>query len=108
MPIVTPIGHARGPRIKANLPGCVKQLLLRADAEFFSWESIAATRACGCDFIIANKRGNPPLIGVPCIVAGSAKVLGSTAAVFIRGAACCTDQGVSPHSKHPRQAWMFE
>lgn len=47
-------------RIKANLPGCVKQMLLRADGEFFSWESIAAARACGFDFIIGNKRGNPP------------------------------------------------
>jgi len=47
-------------QIKANLPGCVKQVLLRADGEFFSGESIAAARACGFDFIIANKRGNPP------------------------------------------------
>jgi hypothetical protein len=46
-------------KIKANLPGCVKQVLLRADGEFFSWESIAAARVCGFDFIIANKRGNP-------------------------------------------------
>jgi hypothetical protein len=46
--------------IKANLPGCVKQVLLRADGEFFSWESIAAARSCGFDFIIANKRANPP------------------------------------------------
>ena len=47
-------------RIKANLPGCVQQVLLRADGEFFSWDSVAAARACGFDFIIANKRGNPP------------------------------------------------
>jgi hypothetical protein len=47
-------------QIKANLPGCVQQVLLRADGEFFSWESIAAARGCGFDFIIANKRGNPP------------------------------------------------
>ncbi|RJQ80678.1 MAG: hypothetical protein C4519_09560, partial [Desulfobacteraceae bacterium] len=46
--------------IHANLPGCVRQVLLRADGEFFSWESIKAARACGFDFIIANKRGNPP------------------------------------------------
>jgi hypothetical protein len=46
-------------KIKANLPGCVKQVLLRADGEFFSWESIAAARTCKFDFIIANKRGNP-------------------------------------------------
>lgn len=46
-------------QIKSNLPGCVQQVLLRADGEFFSWESIQAARACGFDFIIANKRGNP-------------------------------------------------
>jgi len=46
--------------IKANLPGCVQQVLLRADGEFFSWETIAAARSCGFDFIIANKRANPP------------------------------------------------
>ena len=32
-------------KIKTNLPGCVKQVLLRADGEFFSWESLAG-RAC--------------------------------------------------------------
>jgi hypothetical protein len=47
-------------QIKANLPGCVRQVLLRADGEFFSGQSIAAARECGFDFIIANKRGNPP------------------------------------------------
>jgi len=41
-------------KIKANLPGCVRQLLLRADGEFLSWESVEAARACGFDFIIAN------------------------------------------------------
>jgi len=38
----------------------VQQVLLRADGEFFSWQCIAAARGCGFDFIIANKRGNPP------------------------------------------------
>jgi hypothetical protein len=47
-------------QIKANLPGCVHHVLLRADGEFFSWESIKAAMDCGFDFIIANKRGNPP------------------------------------------------
>jgi hypothetical protein len=69
-------------KIKANLPGCVKQVLLRADGEFFSWESIAAARTCGFDFIIANKRGNPPFDPANGIVPGSAKTL-STTAVFI-------------------------
>ena len=47
-------------RIKAHLPGCVQQVLLRADGEFQSWESVQAAMECGFDFIIANKRCNPP------------------------------------------------
>jgi hypothetical protein len=48
-------------QIKAQLPGCVKSVLLRADGEFFSWKTISAVMEEGFDFIIANKRGNPPL-----------------------------------------------
>jgi hypothetical protein len=47
-------------QIKTYLPGCVQQVLLRADGEFLSWESIKALRACGFDFIIANKGCTPP------------------------------------------------
>lgn len=47
-------------RIKAHLPGCVRQVLLRADGEFQSWESVKAVRKCKFDFIIANKKCNPP------------------------------------------------
>ena len=47
-------------QIKAYLPGCVRQVLLRADGEFLSWESINALRKCGFDFIIANKGCTPP------------------------------------------------
>jgi hypothetical protein len=47
-------------RIKNNLPGCVRQVLLRADGEFQSWESVRAARKCEFDFIIANKRCDPP------------------------------------------------
>jgi len=45
---------------KSQLPGCVQKVLLRADGEFQSWESIQALIACGYDFIIANKRCDPP------------------------------------------------
>lgn len=48
-------------QIKENLPGCVQHVLLRADGEFFGRESIQAAIDCGFDFIIANRRGNPPL-----------------------------------------------
>ena len=47
-------------RIKAHLPGCVQQVLLRADGEFQSWESVHAAMECGFDFIIANKKCDPP------------------------------------------------
>jgi hypothetical protein len=45
---------------KSQLPGCVQKVLLRADGEFQSWESIQAATSCGYDFIIANKRCDPP------------------------------------------------
>jgi hypothetical protein len=35
-------------------------VLLRADGEFLSWQSIAACIEAGFDFIIANKGCNPP------------------------------------------------
>ena len=47
-------------RIKNHLPGCVRQVLLRADGEFQGWESIRAAKCCDFDFIIANKGCNPP------------------------------------------------
>ncbi len=46
-------------KIKGNLPECVQQVLVRADAEFQSWESIHECIKCGFNFIIANKRCNP-------------------------------------------------
>jgi hypothetical protein len=42
------------------LPGCVKKVLLRADAEFFSWDTVDAAMEKEFDFIIANKRSKPP------------------------------------------------
>jgi len=46
--------------IKAQLPGCVKHVLLRADGEFLSWLSVQAAIAAGFQFIIANRGCNPP------------------------------------------------
>jgi hypothetical protein len=46
--------------IKNHLPGCVHQVLLRADGEFLSWQSVAACMEVGFDFIIANKGCEPP------------------------------------------------
>jgi hypothetical protein len=45
--------------IKGQLPPCVKEVLLRADGEFLSWESVAAALQEGYDFVIANKRSTP-------------------------------------------------
>jgi hypothetical protein len=46
--------------IKNHLPGCVQQVLLRADGEFLSWESVAAAIEADFEFIIANKGCKPP------------------------------------------------
>ena len=46
--------------IKEHLPGCVQSVLLRADGEFLSWESVEAAMKAGFRFIIANKGCNPP------------------------------------------------
>jgi hypothetical protein len=47
-------------KIQDHLPGCVHQVLLRADGEFLSWQSVAACIEAEFDFIIANKGCNPP------------------------------------------------
>ena len=41
------------------LPGCVCKVIIRADAEFFSWEAVNACREMGYRFIIAMKRACP-------------------------------------------------
>lgn len=46
--------------LKDHLPGCVQKVLLRADAEFFSWESVLAATEAGFHFIIASKKAKPP------------------------------------------------
>lgn len=45
--------------IQTHLPGCVQQVMIRADGEFLSWESVQAAMAADFDFIIANKVCNP-------------------------------------------------
>jgi hypothetical protein len=45
--------------IKDYLPACVKQVLIRADAEFISWASVEAALEEGYDFILANKKCEP-------------------------------------------------
>ena len=45
--------------IQNQLPGCVREVLLRADGEFLSWESVQAAMAAGFDFIIANRGCTP-------------------------------------------------
>jgi hypothetical protein len=46
--------------IKAHLPGCVQWVLLRADGEFLSWQSVKACIEASFHFIIANKGCDPP------------------------------------------------
>ena len=50
--VIKQIGH--------YVPGCVKKVLVRADGEFFSWQSVEAALGEGFDFIIANKGAKPP------------------------------------------------
>jgi len=45
--------------IKAQLPACVKRVLMRADGEFLCWQSVEAAIDCGFKFIIANKGCEP-------------------------------------------------
>jgi hypothetical protein len=46
--------------IKKHLPGCVEKVLFRGDGEFFSWQSIEACMEARFEYIIANKKANPP------------------------------------------------
>lgn len=41
------------------LPGVVKKVVIRADGEFFSHDSVKASRDCGYSFILANRAGKP-------------------------------------------------
>ena len=45
--------------IESHLPGCVQEVLIRADGEFLCWESVQAAMAAGFDFIIANRGCTP-------------------------------------------------
>jgi len=45
--------------IRAQLPGCVQDVLLRADGEFLCWQSVKAAKQAGFKFIIANRGCTP-------------------------------------------------
>jgi len=45
--------------IGEHLPGCVQYVLLRADGEFLSWQSVEAAMNAGFRFIIGNKGCEP-------------------------------------------------
>ena len=45
--------------IGAHLPGCVQDVLLRADGEFLCWQSVKASIDAGFKFIIANRGCTP-------------------------------------------------
>jgi len=45
--------------IEKHLPGCVQEVMLRADGEFLSWQSVKAALEAGFDFIIANRGCTP-------------------------------------------------
>jgi hypothetical protein len=45
---------------KKYLPGCVREVILRGDGEFISWESVKAAREEGFHYIFGNKVCKPP------------------------------------------------
>jgi len=45
--------------INKYLPGCVQNVLLRADGEFLSWEAVKASIDAGFKFVIANRGCTP-------------------------------------------------
>jgi hypothetical protein len=45
--------------IKNHLPGCVQEVLIRADGEFLCWQSVQAAMRAGFDFIIGNRGCTP-------------------------------------------------
>jgi hypothetical protein len=45
--------------IKNHLPGCVQEVLIRADGEFLCWQSVQAAIDAGFDFIIGNRGCTP-------------------------------------------------
>ena len=45
--------------IENHLPGCVQEVLIRADGEFLCWQSVQAAMRAGFDFIIANRGCTP-------------------------------------------------
>jgi Transposase DDE domain group 1 len=45
--------------LKDHLPSCVQKVLLRADAEFMSWDSVEAAFDEDYDFIFSNKQCEP-------------------------------------------------
>jgi hypothetical protein len=45
---------------KKHLPACVREVILRGDGEFISWEAVKAAREEGFHFIFGNKRSTPP------------------------------------------------
>lgn len=46
--------------LKNHLPSCVQQVLLRADSEFMSWNSVEAALKERYEFIFSNKQCEPP------------------------------------------------
>jgi hypothetical protein len=45
--------------LKPHLPGCVQDVLLRADGEFLCWQAVEASIEAGFKFIIANRGCTP-------------------------------------------------
>ena len=66
--------------IKGHLPPCVEKVLIRADGEFISWQSVEAALQEGYDFIFANKKCDPCSTPLHGTVRGNGKKRNSTGA----------------------------
>jgi hypothetical protein len=103
-------------RISDYVPGCVKKVLVRADGEFFSRQSVEAALGEGFDFIIANKSAKPPFDSASWYRPWKRKAFQYNSCVYqpfgwskpCRFVAMRIPKEVSVNSKEPLQYELFE
>ena len=102
--------------IKNHLPGCVQEVLLRADGEFLSWHSVKAAVDAGFDFIIANKGCRPVFDATSWYRPWKRKVTEFNSCFYkpdgwdyaCRFVAMRIPKALKTASKQPRQCMLFE
>jgi len=102
--------------IENHLPGCVQEVLLRADGEFLSWQSVQAAIQAGFDFIIANRGCTPVFDHRQWYRPFKRKAFEYNSCIYQPGAwgrpcrfvAMSILKEQKPLSNHPQQAVLFE